>query len=86
MLTYRVDDMTCGHCASTITSAVRAVDRGARVQIDLAQHVVAVETTEADAREVADAITEAGYTPVAIEAAPAGNEPAKKGSCCGCGG
>lgn len=79
MLTYRVDDMTCGHCASTITRAVRAVDRGARVQIDLAQHVVAVEPTEADARQVADAIAEAGYTPVAIEAAPAGNEPTKKG-------
>ena len=26
MLTFRVDDMTCGHCASSITKAIRAVD------------------------------------------------------------
>lgn len=74
MLTYRVDDMSCGHCASRITQAVRAVDRGARVQIDLAQHLVAVEPTEPDTRQVSDAIAEAGYTPVAIEAAA--SEPA----------
>lgn len=63
MLTYRVDDMTCGHCASTITNAVRAVDAGAKVQIDLAQHLVTVEPTEAEASELDDAITAAGYTP-----------------------
>ena len=61
MLTYRVDDMTCGHCASTITKAVRAVDAGAKVDIDLAQHLVMVEPTEADVQELSDAIAEAGY-------------------------
>ena len=28
MLAFRVDDMTCGHCVSTISKAVHAVDAG----------------------------------------------------------
>ena len=73
MLTYRVDDMTCGHCASTIAKAVRAIDAGAKVQVALSQHLVTVEPTEANAAELAKAITAAGYTPVA-----------NQGGCCGC--
>lgn len=86
MLTYRVEDMTCGHCASTIAKAVRAVDAGAKVQIDLAHHLVSVEATESDEQELSDAITEAGYTPVPIDAASAAMPAAKKSGCCGCSG
>jgi copper chaperone len=84
MLTYRVDDMTCGHCATTITRAVRAVDAGANVQVDLARHLVTVEPTGAYAAELAEAITEAGYTPVPVEPAAATDPKAKKDGCCGC--
>jgi len=66
MMTFEVKDMTCGHCVSTITQAVRAVDPGATVQIDLATHRVTIEPTEADAAELSDAIQKAGYTPVAV--------------------
>ena len=85
MLTYRVEDMTCGHCASTITKAVRAMDAGAKVQIDLAQHLVAVEPADADANAVAQAISEAGYTPVVAPAEVALGQT-KKSGCCGCCG
>ena len=50
MQSFRVDDMTCGRCASTITKAVRSVDSGAQVEVDLRQHLVRIEATEADAR------------------------------------
>lgn len=86
MLTYRVDDMTCGRCAITITKAVLAVDGGAKVQVDLSQHLVTVEPTEADAAELDDAITEAGYTPVAVELAAATPPRTEKRGCCGCCG
>lgn len=33
MITFEVKDMTCGHCVSTITKAVRAVDKEATVRI-----------------------------------------------------
>ena len=83
MLTFEVNDMTCGHCASTITKAVKAVDRGARVEIDLHAHRVQVESAAADATELAEAITEAGYTPVPVQPEAAA-KPAKAGGCCGC--
>jgi copper chaperone len=67
MITFEVNDMTCGHCANTITKAVKEADKAAKVQIDLARHRVQVEPVTADAREVADAIEEAGYTPVPVE-------------------
>jgi copper chaperone len=66
MITFEVRDMTCGHCASTITKALKAADRDAKVQIDLATHRVQVEPASADAEELADAIKEAGYTPVPV--------------------
>ena len=79
MLRYQVDDMTCDHCVQTITRAVKGVDAGADVKVDLATKSVDV-TSQATAEAIADAIREAGYTPVAA-AANAGAVPER--SCCG---
>jgi len=65
MITFEVNDMTCGHCVGAITKAVNATDKDAKVQIDLAAHRVQIEPTAATAAEFAEAIREAGYTPVA---------------------
>ena len=86
MQVFRVDDMTCGHCVSTITKAIKATDKDAKVTIDLARHLVVVEPTEAGAQELNDAISEAGYTPVPVPAATVAAKPAKSGACCGCRG
>lgn len=89
MLAYRIEDMTCGHCVSAITRAVRDVDAGAKVDVDLASHLVRIDTTHADAAEFGEAITEAGYTPVPVPAAaavPKSEAAARRGGCCGgCG-
>ncbi len=85
MTTFEVKDMTCGHCVSTITKAVRAVDQGAKVEVDLATHRVTIDPTEADAAELSDAIREAGYTPVAVETGVervAGKTAPARGGCC----
>lgn len=84
MQIFRVDDMTCGHCVSTIAKAINAADRDAKVTIDLAQHLVMVEQTEADAQELKDAIAEAGYMPVPVKATTVVAQAAKAGGCCGC--
>ena len=84
MIAFEVKDMTCGHCISTITKALKAADRDAKVQIDLATHRVQVEPVSADAEELAEAIKDAGYTPVPVEAAAGEAAPQKRGSCCGC--
>ena len=66
MTTFEVKDMSCGHCVSTITKAVKAVDPDATVQIDLATHRVSVDSTVAQAAALSDAIRDAGFTPVAV--------------------
>lgn len=65
MITFEVNDMTCGHCVSTVTKAVKGVDANAKVEIDLAKHLVHIQPSDADAEELSDAIKEAGYTPIA---------------------
>lgn len=87
MIAFRIDDMTCGHCVSTITQAVKETAPDATVSADLGRHRVTIESATGDAQSFADAISEAGYTPVPapVEAAPA----ARSGGCgagCGCGG
>jgi len=66
MIAFEVNDMTCGHCASTITKAVMAADRAAKVEIDLGRHLVRIQPGDSDAERLSDAITNAGYTPVPV--------------------
>ena len=85
MISFQVNDMTCGHCVSTITKAVKAADKDATVQIDLAAHRVDIEAGAVDAAGLASVIRGAGYTPVAIEDVSAHTAPApaaKRGGCC----
>jgi copper chaperone len=60
---FTVQDMTCGHCAATITDAVKALDPAGRCEIDLAGKRVKVQSAFS-AERVASAISEAGFTPV----------------------
>ena len=66
MIAFEVNDMSCAHCVNTITRAVKAADKDAEVNVDLARHRVEIVPREADARKLSDAIKEAGYTPVPV--------------------
>ncbi len=85
MVTFQVNDMTCGHCVGTITKAVKAVDANAQVNIDLAKHLVEIDSTDAGATKLGAAISAAGYTAVPITGAAASqSRPATRGGgCCG---
>ena len=86
MLTFRVDDMTCGHCASAITRAVHVLKPGATVAVDLAQRLVSVGVAEVEAKSVMATIRHAGYSPVQLMASPTpAQAPKKAGCCCGSG-
>jgi copper chaperone len=84
MVTFEVQDMTCGHCVNSITKAVRAMDPTAQVTVDLATHRVQVESTESDSSQLGDVIREAGYTPVPVEdgAVPTERTAPRSGCCC----
>jgi copper chaperone len=62
MYQFNVADMTCGHCARSITKAVKLADAGATVEVRLADKRVAV-TSRLSQDEIAEAISEAGYKP-----------------------
>jgi len=64
MIAFEVKDMTCGHCVSTVTQAVKSVDKTASVRVDLATHRVEIEASAANAQALQAAIADAGYTPV----------------------
>ena len=84
MVPFQVNDMTCGHCVSSIKKAVRSVDQDAQIRIDLASHRVQIEPTQAGANQLAQAIKEAGYTPVEATrtpVTPAATAP-RSGCCC----
>ena len=80
MTTFQVDDMTCGHCVSSITNAIKGVDPRASISIDLATHRVDIGSTQAEAAKLSAAIQEAGYTPSAQLSAA---QPKRSGCCCG---
>lgn len=65
MIAFQVSDMTSTRCAGAVTRAVKAIDRTARVHVDLATLTIEIEPTSATARELSDAIKQAGYSPVA---------------------
>ncbi|MGO4666721.1 heavy-metal-associated domain-containing protein [Bosea sp. 2RAB26] len=65
-VSVRVDDMTCGHCAGTIKSAIESSIPGAKVSANPEARLVSVEG--ADLARVREIIAQAGYTP---DAAPA---------------
>jgi copper chaperone len=69
MIAFQVNDMTCGHCVSAVTRAVKGADPAATVQINLGEKRVQVESATASADELAEAIADAGYTPVPLPAA-----------------
>jgi len=61
-LTFKVEDMTCGHCAGTVKSALERGLPGAVVTADPAARLVAISGTS-DRSAAAQLISQAGYTP-----------------------
>ncbi|OAN52899.1 heavy metal transporter [Paramagnetospirillum marisnigri] len=57
--TYRVTGMSCGGCAKSVESAIKALAADAKISIDVAQAAVTVDgATEA---QVKQAVDEAGF-------------------------
>lgn len=65
MITLKVPDMSCGHCAGVITKAIKELDQGASVSFDMHHHMVQVQSSQTQ-EALVHALTHAGYpaTPV----------------------
>jgi Cu+-exporting ATPase len=60
MYELTVEDMSCGHCVGRVTKSVQALDKDAKVEVDLATKKVRVDS-KADLDAIAHAIDAAGY-------------------------
>jgi copper chaperone len=60
MYQLEVGEMSCGHCAGAVTKSVLEVDANAKVEVDLVQKRVKVESS-AELADIAAAIDAAGY-------------------------
>ena len=62
--TFEVRDASCGHCKSTIESAVTTLDDVSRAELDLESKRLAVEHAPTmDIERLKQTIEDAGYTP-----------------------
>ena len=61
MMTFKVEGMTCGGCARAVTNAVKGVDAGAEVTVDVPGRTLTV-AARADQATVVAALADAGYT------------------------
>ena len=60
MQTFKVEGMTCGVCVGAVTRAVQAVDKDAKVEVDLAGKTVKVDS-KVSPLQIIDVITNAGF-------------------------
>jgi copper chaperone len=61
MIKLNVEGMTCGHCVTNVTEAIRRIMPAAVVQVDLANNAVVIDSAEELAARFVAAIAEAGY-------------------------
>jgi copper chaperone len=62
MIELNLPDMTCGHCASTVTQTCKLIDSDARVEVDLTTKNIKILSNE-DRDDFVLALSEAGYPP-----------------------
>lgn len=83
MVTFTVDDTTCGRCAQALAAALGRVPGNAEVVIDVGRKLVHIEGTAAPA-DLAAAIEQAGYRPQRANDALAQrrSQPPRRSCCC----
>ncbi|HJF28966.1 heavy-metal-associated domain-containing protein [Acinetobacter bohemicus] len=60
---FRINNMTCGGCARSVTATIKDLDDHATVAIDVESKLVEVQSSRSEA-EIVAALTEDGFPPV----------------------
>ena len=61
MSTYAVTGMTCGHCASAVSTEVESIAGVSTVRVDVETGTLTVEGSGFTDQQIAAAVDEAGY-------------------------
>ena len=62
MIEFRLPDMTCGHCVSRVSQALKQADPACTLDIDLSRQTVQVQSSE-ERQVLVNALCDAGYAP-----------------------
>ena len=62
MFELQLPDMTCGHCASTVTQTCKLIDPAAKVEVELETRRIRIASSE-DRKDFEEALIDAGYPP-----------------------
>lgn len=68
MIEFKLPDMSCGHCVKVVTTTVNKLDPDARLEFDLPNRAVRIDTSAAapaSRQALAAALSAEGYPPVA---------------------
>ncbi|RUM06173.1 heavy-metal-associated domain-containing protein [Rhizobium chutanense] len=57
---FKIENMTCGGCARSVSKVIQSVDADAKVDADPATRMIKVETS-ANPADVRQALAQAGY-------------------------
>ena len=60
MYEYDIPDMSCGHCAASVTKAIKASDPEAVADIDLSTRKAKISSSK-DPQSIGAALEDAGY-------------------------
>ena len=60
MMELKIESMSCGGCAASVTKAIKQTDPKADVEVDLATRQVRIATRE-DRATIVQALSKAGY-------------------------
>ncbi|MDZ4082054.1 MAG: heavy metal-associated domain-containing protein [Bdellovibrionales bacterium] len=60
MYEVKVSGMTCGSCANSISHVLKSIDPKVKVEVDLQEQIVRVETEKSE-KEITALIEEAGF-------------------------
>ncbi len=66
MIEFIVEDLISDLCAGTVADAIKNTDLDAVVEVNVAEHLVRVDTSMA-AEDIESAIRNAGYSPALVE-------------------
>ena len=60
----KIEGMTCGHCAMSVTNELATIEGVSNVQVDHAAGKAVVESSGVSNEKLAEAVEEAGYKAV----------------------
>ncbi|MDZ7811803.1 MAG: heavy-metal-associated domain-containing protein [Ideonella sp.] len=68
MIEFKLPDMSCGHCVKAVTATVHKLDPQARLEFDLPNRAVRIQTADPEAvgsEAFSTALSAEGYPPAA---------------------